>query len=86
MGALGFFLLVPVRCFRNIFLNLDLFMMALWSSFDMKGASLARMYFFFIGTWRLNILKIVLLYKPKLSTLEVAVTISYLNLALSKFL
>ena len=25
----------------------------------MKGASLARMYLFFIGTWRLNILKIV---------------------------
>ena len=46
-------------------------MMALWSSFDMKGASLAQMYFFLIGTWRLNILKILLLYIPKLSMLKV---------------
>ena len=80
------FLLVSVLCFKNIFFNLDLIMMALGSSFDMKGASLALMYFFFIRTWRLNILKIVLLYIPKLSTLDVAVNISYLNLALSKFL
>ena len=43
------------------------------------------MYFFFIGTWRLNILKIVLLYIPKSSTLEVAVTISYLNLHYRNF-
>ena len=42
-----FLLLVSVRCFRNIFLNLDLFKMALQSSFYMKGASLARMYLFF---------------------------------------
>ena len=50
-------MLVSVRCFKNISLNLDLFKMAFQSSFDMKGASLARMYFFFIGTWLLNILK-----------------------------
>ena len=48
--------------------------MALWSSFDMKGASLAGMYFLFIGTWQLNMLKIVLLHTSKLSALEVAVT------------
>ena len=73
-----------IICFRNIFLNLDLFFIALWSSFDMKKASLARMYFF-IGAWQLIILKIVLLYIPKLSTLELAVTISYLNLHYWKF-
>ena len=28
--------------------------MVLWSTFDMKEASLARMYFFFIETWQLN--------------------------------
>ena len=69
------------------FFNLDLFMMALRSSFVMKGASLAQMYFFFIETRQLNILTIVhlYLYMPKLSTLEVALTISYMNLALSKF-
>ena len=33
------------------------------------------MYFFFIGTWRLNILKIVVLNIPKLFTLEEALTI-----------
>ena len=62
-------------------------MMALRSSFVMKGASLAQMYFFFIETRQLNILTIVhlYLYMPKLSTLEVALTISYMNLALSKF-
>ena len=65
---------------------LDLFMMAVCSSFDMKEASLARMYFFFIGSWRSNILKIVLLDVPKLSRLVVGVTISCVNLALSKFL
>ena len=58
-------------------------MMAVRNSFDIKGISNV---FFFIGTWGLNILKIVLLYIPKLSTLEVAVTVSYLNLVLSKFL
>ena len=53
----------------------------------MKGALLAQMYFFFIETRQLNILTIVhlYLYMPKLSTLEVALTISYMNLALSKF-
>ena len=52
----------------------------------MKVASLARIYLFFIGTWQLNILKIVLLYIPKLSTLKIVATVSDLNLALSKFL
>ena len=65
---------------------LQSFMMALWSCFDIKGDLLAWMYFFFIETRRLNILKTVPLYILKLSMLEVAVTISYLNLALSKFL
>ena len=62
-------------------------MMALRSPFVMKGASLAQMYFFFIETRQLNILTIVhlYLYMSKLSTLEVALTISYMNLALSKF-
>ena len=62
-------------------------MMALRSSFVMKGASLAQMYFFFIETRQLNILTKVhlYLYMPKLSTLEVALTISYMNLALPKF-
>ena len=74
LWVLLFLLLVSVLCFRNLFLNLDHFM---------KGASLARLYFYLMGTWWLNILKIVLLYIRKSSTLEVAVTISYLNLALS---
>ena len=69
-----------------VFFLLVFFMMVLWSSFDIRGASLARMHFFFVGTWRLNILKRVLLHIPKLSTLEAAVTVSYLNLTLSKFL
>ena len=62
-------------------------MMALRSSFVMKGASLEQMYFFFIETRQLNILTKVhlYLYMPKLSTLEVALTISYMNLALPKF-
>ena len=53
----------------------------------MKGASLARMYFLFIGTWRLkNIENSVFIHTKIEVALEVAVTISYLNLALSKFL
>ena len=40
------FLLVSFRGFRNIYLNFDLFMMALSSSFDMKGASLVRLHFY----------------------------------------
>ena len=42
----------------------------------MKGASLTLMYFIFIVTWQLNILKIVPSYIPKLSTLEAVVTIT----------
>ena len=74
LWMLQFFLLVSGWCFRDILLNLDLFMMDLWSSYDMKRASLARIYFF-IGTWGLSILKIMLLYMPKLSTSEVTIKI-----------
>ena len=49
----------------------------------MNGASLARMYSLFIRAWQLDILKIVVLDIPKLSTLEVAIL--GLNLVLSKF-
>ena len=51
----------------------------------MNGASLARMYSLFIRAWQLDILKIVVLDIPKLSTLEVAIAILGLNLVLSKF-
>ena len=81
-GCCRFFLLVSVLCFRNLFLNLDL--LVLWSSWHI-GSLINALVFFFLWTWRLNILKTVFLYIPKSSTLEVAVTISYLNLALSKF-
>ena len=38
------------------------------------------MYFFFTETWQLNVLKIVLLYTPRFSTLEVAVSdLNYSN-------
>ena len=93
LSAPGFFVTIGSIFQKYIFRNIDLFMMALGGSFVMKRVSLARMYLFFTGTWRLNILRIMLFYIPKLSLLEVAViisdlnlvTISDLNLALPKF-
>ena len=44
---------------QDFFLNLDLFMVALCSSFVIKGASLARTYFLLIGTCLLKMQKTV---------------------------
>ena len=44
--SLKFFWLVSVLPFKKLFLNLDRFIIALWSSLVIKDASLARTYYF----------------------------------------
>ena len=51
--------------FKNLFLYLALFIIALWSSLVMKGASFARRYFFLIGGCSLKMRKIDSLSRPK---------------------
>ena len=57
--SLKFFWLFSVLSFKNSFLNLDHFIIALWSSLVIKDASLARTHFLLIGAYLLNILKTV---------------------------
>ena len=51
LWVLQFFFVSVCSMFQNIFLDLDFFMMALWSFFGMTEALLTRMYFSFIGTY-----------------------------------
>ena len=59
LWSLKFFWLSSVPFFKNLFLNLDPFIIALWSSLVKKGASFARTYFLLTGAYLLNILKTV---------------------------
>ena len=59
LWRLKVFWLFSVLSFKNLFLNPDLFIIVLWSSLVIKGASLARTYFLLIGAYLLNTLKTV---------------------------
>ena len=72
LWSLKFFWIFPVLYFKNLFLNLKLFIIVSWNSLVIKGASLARIYCFLIGAHLLNVLKTVLFKSYKISVIKVA--------------
>ena len=68
---LEFFTIIYLN-FIVVFLSLDLSMIALWSSFVIKGASLARTYFLFIGTCLSKIQNTVSMKFSKFACVKIA--------------